>query len=328
MDEDEAWRTKTGPELFRELKRLISTAAVEDYVDIGSGTWKDEVMKVDIEILIGHRAIAGAPEPPPLSEVEVDLSRALPLQVAQGGIGCVRPVMTASQYLAGIRPAMLNNVRLVGAAAAQAEWCAAVAAAGARHAASAAVSASSAATAPGRPPAAPGAAAVPAAAGRTGPVKVMPTIAATNVPAGVPAAGTTPTAAKPAEPSGAPAGTATPLATGATADLRQIALFISKWHLEPTRTKVMLARMPPVRRRYVMQNFTYTPVTGVSPVAKLEEFIQECDRTSVWLQVAASAGAAAAAKRPASPPAANGEGAKRHCAQAPANLGGAAMQRG
>lgn len=67
----------------------------------------------------------------------------------------------------------------------------------------------------------------------------------------------------------------------AVADLRQIALFVSKWRLEPARTKLLLARLTPLRRRYVMQNFKHTPGTK-PPVASLEEYIQQCERSNVW----------------------------------------------
>merc|ERR1712037_544988 len=57
---------------------------------------------------------------------------------------------------------------------------------------------------------------------------------------------------------------------------------VSKWRLEPSRTKLLIARLTPTRRRFVMQSFKYTPVNGVSPVAKLEEYIQQCEQTNAW----------------------------------------------
>eukprot|EP00747_Dinoflagellata_sp_TGD_P166047 gnl/TRDRNA2_/TRDRNA2_188254_c0_seq1.p1 gnl/TRDRNA2_/TRDRNA2_188254_c0~~gnl/TRDRNA2_/TRDRNA2_188254_c0_seq1.p1 ORF type:complete len:299 (+),score=61.65 gnl/TRDRNA2_/TRDRNA2_188254_c0_seq1:63-899(+) len=76
-------------------------------------------------------------------------------------------------------------------------------------------------------------------------------------------------------------------ATGASAgtnasDLKSIALFVSKWKLEPSRTKLFLARLTPLRRRLVMQNFKYAASDGASPIAKLEEYVQQCEKTNEW----------------------------------------------
>lgn len=79
---------------------------------------------------------------------------------------------------------------------------------------------------------------------------------------------------------------ATPVVSSeaAAADLRQIALFISKWRLDPTQTSALLMRLTPLRRNFVMQNFKdATLVNGaVVPVAKLAEYIIQCDRSGAW----------------------------------------------
>jgi len=69
----------------------------------------------------------------------------------------------------------------------------------------------------------------------------------------------------------------------AAADLRQIALFVSKWRLEPQKAKTLLATLNPLRRRFVMQNFKFVQANGstVTPVGKLEEYITACE-TSGW----------------------------------------------
>mmetsp|Transcript_87376 Transcript_87376/g.187376 ORF Transcript_87376/g.187376 Transcript_87376/m.187376 type:complete len:323 (+) Transcript_87376:94-1062(+) len=69
---------------------------------------------------------------------------------------------------------------------------------------------------------------------------------------------------------------------GAVEDLRSIALFVSKWGLEPVRTKELLSQMSLQRRRYVMQNFKDATTNGTSPVAKLEEYIAQCEKSNVW----------------------------------------------
>merc|ERR1719337_803967 len=67
---------------------------------------------------------------------------------------------------------------------------------------------------------------------------------------------------------------------GPSAELRQIALFIAKWKLEATKTKLLLARLTPPRRRWVMAKFTHTGV-GAS-TSGLEQYIAQCERTNSW----------------------------------------------
>eukprot|EP00435_Cladocopium_sp_Y103_P042093 s912_g11.t1 len=60
---------KSGPELFRELKRIYAVAQVEDYFK--NGVWRDDLMRTDLQLIAVHRREAGAPEAPELSEVEL-----------------------------------------------------------------------------------------------------------------------------------------------------------------------------------------------------------------------------------------------------------------
>merc|ERR1719443_233023 len=105
-------------------------------------------------------------------------------------------------------------------------------------------------------------------------------------------------------------------ATGAAAEIRQIALFVSKWRLEPTKTKLLLAPLQYAKRRWVMDSFKYEPNSGMTSVQKLEAFLKECEATNAWqvaddTPVANSSGVAGAttpgavagaeAKRPAPP---------------------------
>merc|ERR1719409_845282 len=68
---------------------------------------------------------------------------------------------------------------------------------------------------------------------------------------------------------------------GPVQELRLIALFVSKWKLDPTKTRLIFAKQSPNRRRYLMQKFT-TQVTGEGATAALESFVAECNRTGVW----------------------------------------------
>lgn len=71
--------------------------------------------------------------------------------------------------------------------------------------------------------------------------------------------------------------------TAAVTDLRQIALFVSKWQLDPVRTNTLLAKLAPARRLFVMQNFQDTVGTnGAAPTSKLEEYIAECEQNNSW----------------------------------------------
>eukprot|EP00928_Gymnodinium_smaydae_P036901 TRINITY_DN25711_c0_g1_i2.p1 TRINITY_DN25711_c0_g1~~TRINITY_DN25711_c0_g1_i2.p1 ORF type:complete len:214 (-),score=41.61 TRINITY_DN25711_c0_g1_i2:35-601(-) len=60
---------KTDVELFRELLRFIPTANIHDYYEVGAGSWLNERMRLDIEIVAAHRDQAGAPDPPPLASI-------------------------------------------------------------------------------------------------------------------------------------------------------------------------------------------------------------------------------------------------------------------
>lgn len=86
-------------------------------------------------------------------------------------------------------------------------------------------------------------------------------------------------AVRSATSSGAPAPS-----SGPASELRQIALFISKWQLEPTKAKLVLARLPASRRRWVMANY--------DGEGNLASFIQHVSRTNAWAN--ASPGASGA----------------------------------
>lgn len=125
--------------------------------------------------------------------------------------------------------------------------------------------------------------------------------AATNgLPAGMPAVAKASTTT-------AAAGAAAASANQAASDLRQIAVFVAQWKLDPTRTKLLLAKLTPPKRRWVMQHFRCpTATNGVQATAALENYIQQCEQTNLWkdaeqLNASPSAAATAAAggvKRP------------------------------
>eukprot|EP00747_Dinoflagellata_sp_TGD_P209977 gnl/TRDRNA2_/TRDRNA2_83332_c0_seq1.p1 gnl/TRDRNA2_/TRDRNA2_83332_c0~~gnl/TRDRNA2_/TRDRNA2_83332_c0_seq1.p1 ORF type:complete len:455 (+),score=51.79 gnl/TRDRNA2_/TRDRNA2_83332_c0_seq1:63-1367(+) len=68
---------------------------------------------------------------------------------------------------------------------------------------------------------------------------------------------------------------------GPEAEMRLLALFVSKWKLEPARTKELLAELTPAHKRFVIQNFkTLNP--GPEATKSLEQFIAQCERTGTW----------------------------------------------
>lgn len=66
----------------------------------------------------------------------------------------------------------------------------------------------------------------------------------------------------------------------AAAELKAMALFVAKWKLEPTKTKLLLAPLPSVRRRWVLANFK-SEGEGEA-IGKLEAFIQESSDNDAW----------------------------------------------
>lgn len=96
---------------------------------------------------------------------------------------------------------------------------------------------------------------------------------------------------------------ATPQAGGAVAELRLIALFVAKWKLDPTKTKTMLAKCTPQRRRYVIQNFK-AAVAGAEATPELETYISECEESGKWDQASGPMAALAAAQAARTVPAA------------------------
>lgn len=189
---DEEILGKTGGELFKELFRVYPTAEVEDYFK--AGQWKDDVMKLDIQLFYSHAREAGAPYPPPIEELKFP---PLPKTLVATGIGIVRPGMPGA-----VRPPPAVRPLILGSA---------------------------------------------------------------PVPVGTVAG-------------------ATPAASGPAAELRLIALFVTKWKLDPTRTKLMLAKLTPQRRRYVIQNFKVAvPGTATDEATNaLETFIAECESSGSW----------------------------------------------
>lgn len=76
-------------------------------------------------------------------------------------------------------------------------------------------------------------------------------------------------------------------AATAAAEVRLTALFVAKWKLDASRTKLMLAKLSPLRRRYVIQQFKAPP--GADPTSALQAFITKCETTNAWPALTATA---------------------------------------
>lgn len=183
---------KKGGDLFKEVIRLYPVADVEDYFKLGQ--WKDDLMRVDIELIVAHRKEAGAPEPPALSEVKMP-----PMPTAGAGPGVA---------FNGMRPPMPMGARPT----------------------------------------------VPAGFANG---MVRPTVLGGKAPSLVSAQ-----------------------AGGVATELRLIALFVAKWRLDTARTKLALAKLPPLRRRHIVTTFKALP--NLDPTSQLLNYISQCERTGSW----------------------------------------------
>lgn len=93
-----------------------------------------------------------------------------------------------------------------------------------------------------------------------------------------PAAATTRPQFSPMPPKTAPspAAVATQMSSGTQSELKLISNFVQEWDLESTRTKLLLARLSPTRRRAVIEGFTVSPGEGPAVATKaLERYIAE-----------------------------------------------------
>lgn len=120
-----------------------------------------------------------------------------------------------------------------------------------------------------------------------------PAVAMLNIPkaAGVVANLLAGAVAKPAIPAitkpaslvvGAAAAPAVAPAAGAASDLKELAMFVAKFKLDPLKTKAMLGNtVTAPRRKYVMTNFK-TDKTGAEATTELEQYIKECDASKKW----------------------------------------------
>mmetsp|Transcript_59381 Transcript_59381/g.109826 ORF Transcript_59381/g.109826 Transcript_59381/m.109826 type:complete len:311 (-) Transcript_59381:85-1017(-) len=188
---------KTGPDLFKEFLRYMPTVEYEDYFK--NGVWKEDLMRLDLQMVVAHRLGAGAPEPLSLDEIpEVDL----PLAAAKPAIQV--PVQT------GVLKA--------------------------------------------------------------GPMGAAP-VAATG---------------------------ASPVAPG-VAELRLVALLVTKWKLDPTRTKTLLSQLSPAKRHYVIQNFKTEQTAPAPATDALEAYVKQQLEADAGKAGCQAAQPAVASSKPAAP---------------------------
>lgn len=75
-----------------------------------------------------------------------------------------------------------------------------------------------------------------------------------------------------------------------------IASFISRWRLNATRTKLMLSRLLPSKRSWVLDHFRGARASGATTEDDLRQYIARCERENVW-----ASSRAIGTKRAASP---------------------------
>jgi len=318
MDEEEL-DSCTGEELFKQLLRLLPTADVQDYFK--NGVWQDVILKLDCRILIGHRQEAGAPEVPALDEVvmpeTMPQAKQVPVAVAKPvGPQAVVNVLAKAKAKAVtlLKTPGLQRVFGVPAPKAVSSFSSAAALSSALKPAvipsnlaksmlaklSAAKQANVAKAAGVVPPTARAGSGMPSAvvAGLLKPGLLKTSM---NTPLNW---HIKPEAKHPAPAKANPAySLATGTAGGGTVstvvanDLKHIASFVAKWHLDTTKAKLALAKLTPPKRQYVMENFTnqaaankYGTASSMPAITKLEQFIVQCNRTNAW-GASASAGA-------------------------------------
>jgi hypothetical protein len=210
---------ESGEELFRKFLRVFPGAFLEDYFK--NGKWDIETLLIDTELIDSHRKEAGAPEPPPLEEVQLPVipkARVLP------GNGVRPPVV----YGGPIKPVTPSA---------------------------------------GMPSSKPGVPVVRATMG-VGRQPIMP-------------AARQPLAQAPKKPS--LAGPYAPKASPTTATsegVMQILNFIKTWQLEPSSTRMQLAKLNLSQRAYVIKHY--------QAIQSLDEYIQTCRSSNVWASAATS----------------------------------------
>lgn len=303
--------SKSGPELFKEIMRLYSAVDVEDYYK--NGAWKDAAMRTDCELIRLHRKEAGAPEPPPVEELDLEVPDLPGTNSSKAGSG-LKPLTPAVS--GGANASTTGLAKLVSLPAVRPVTPVAAVAAVTPVAASTATEAT-----PSKVKVADkdvmsksgpelfkellrwyGVADIEdyvkagvwkdelmrtdielirlhrKEAGSPDPIPleavVMPEIPALPAAPVKPVLSALPTAGGSAQP-------AAGAASISVAELRQIALFVAKFKLDLMRTKTALGKMTAEKRRHVMEKFQTTTTAGAATTA-LEQYIAQCEKTNSW----------------------------------------------
>merc|ERR1719350_1140407 len=74
-------------------------------------------------------------------------------------------------------------------------------------------------------------------------------------------------------------------------------LFVAKWKLDAAKSKVLLHKLTPAQRHWVIQNFK-TATTGEEATKALEEFVAESEKSDAWKGAPAPAASALPAPGP------------------------------
>eukprot|EP00933_Yihiella_yeosuensis_P017180 TRINITY_DN14426_c0_g1_i1.p1 TRINITY_DN14426_c0_g1~~TRINITY_DN14426_c0_g1_i1.p1 ORF type:complete len:240 (-),score=54.61 TRINITY_DN14426_c0_g1_i1:105-824(-) len=101
---------KQGPDLFKELYRLLPLVYAEDYYK--NGVWQNEQMLMDIQIVDAHRKEAGAPEPMTLDDVKIPNLPGPGMTQTSAMAGMMRALQPGS--VNGITPAAVSSTAPAG----------------------------------------------------------------------------------------------------------------------------------------------------------------------------------------------------------------------
>lgn len=255
MEEEGEDISKNEPkDIFRRLVQLMPNAYLEDYYKMGS--WKTDVMVCDIELLEAHRREAGAPDPVPIEEVpEPDVPAGPKFLGGASGPTGARPLGGATGLLGRPQGVQQPTLRpLLGSLRPT-------------------------------PRALLGSALGPRPFGAAGPKAPAPKATGPKQPSGAPPPSVLAQAGRGPGPA--------PKAAGSQLDMRRLVPFVSKWKLEPNRTKALLGQLSASQQIWVIDHFRYVPGGGMTPTSKLEEFIRTSEKTTAFR--GASGGTAPAA---------------------------------
>jgi len=297
MDDQEEILGKKGAELFKELLRVYPGACPEDY--FANGAWRDDLLSIDWQLVQAHREEAGAEDPPPLEDIVMP---ELPKVTARAPLGPGEPLKPSPTPTASKQPKAAMPFKLWGSGGAGK---AALGASIKPTVTTVRIANSAGGVGVTKPSVYPTASnGSPRAASTTTTTTIKTTMAGRKpIFPSAPYAGRSSTAASTSNNSNtnntktsnanAASSSSSAAPDSTLAELKRIQLFVQKWELSPIKTKLMLAKIGPNGRKYVLNYFQ--PKSGGDSTDELKTFIDDHQAKGSWAGVPA-AGAATTMK--------------------------------